>query len=75
MMQSAKHPSNYFFPIFTHNQAEQIKKRSNFCPNFIRNTSDLNTAQSMSRLNNFITHCLVTVNYCRCIIGIPTCIS
>ena len=57
MMNSAKRPSNYFSNTFTHNQAEQIKS-SNFCSNFVRNTPDLNRAQSISRLNNIITHCL-----------------
>ena len=32
--------SNYFFNSFRHNQAEQIKKESNFCPDFVRNTPD-----------------------------------
>ena len=37
MMHSAERPSNDFFSnTFTHNQAEQIKKRCNFCPNFVR---------------------------------------
>ena len=58
MMHSPERPSNYFSNTFTHNQAEQIKKGVIFCPNFVRNTPDLNTAQSISRLNNFITHCL-----------------
>ena len=34
----AVRPSNYFFQFFTYDQAEQIKKRSHLCPNFVGNT-------------------------------------
>ena len=54
MMHSAE---QIVFNTFTHNQAEQIKQ-SIFYQNFVRKTLDLNTAQSISWLNNFITHCL-----------------
>ena len=33
-----------------------INKHCYLCPNFVRNAPDLNTVQSISRLNNFITH-------------------
>ena len=57
-MHSAERPSNFFLSnTFTHNQAEQMKKE-HFCPNFVRKTPDLNTSQFISRLNNFIPHCL-----------------
>ena len=34
----AVRPSNYFSNSFTYDQAEQIKKRSHLCPNFVGNT-------------------------------------
>ena len=38
LMHKAVHPSNYFFSnSFTYNQAEQIQKEVNLCPNFVRN--------------------------------------
>ena len=58
MMHSAERPNNYFFQHIHTLSGRADKKRSNFCPNFVRNILDLNTAQSISRLNNFITHCL-----------------
>ena len=58
MMHSGERPSNYFSNTFTHNQAEQIKKRVFFVQILLENTPDLNTAQSISGLNSFITHCL-----------------
>ena len=38
LVHKAERPSNYFSDSFTHNQAEQIKKKRNLCLNFIRNT-------------------------------------
>ena len=36
LMHKAERPSNYFFSnSFTYDQAEQIKKRSNLCPNLL----------------------------------------
>ena len=58
MMHSAECPGNYFSNTFTHNQAEQIKKGVIFVQILLENTPDLNTAQSISRWNSFITHCL-----------------
>ena len=37
-MHKAVRPSNYFSNSFTYDQAEQIKKRSHLCPNFVGNT-------------------------------------
>ena len=51
MMHSAERPSNYFSNTITHNQAKQIKKGVIFV--------QILSAQLISRLNNFITHCLV----------------
>ena len=34
----AVRPSNFFSNSFTYDQAEQIKKRSHLCPNFVGNT-------------------------------------
>ena len=56
LMNKAERPSNFFFQHFQYNQAEQIKKGVILCPNFARNTPDLNTVESSSRLINFITH-------------------
>ena len=57
-MHSAERPSNYFFQHFHTYSAEQIKKGVIFVQILLENTPDLNTAQSISRLNSFITHCL-----------------
>ena len=58
-MHSAERPSAIIFSnTFTHYQAEQIKKGVIFVQILLENIPDLNTAQSISRLNNFITHCL-----------------
>ena len=45
LMHKAERPSNYVFNISTHNQTKQIK-RSNLCPNVVRNTPDLNRLES-----------------------------
>ena len=73
-MHKAERPSNYFFfsNTFTHNQAEHKKERSNLCPNFVRNTPDLNTLESTFKVEQVhFTPVLVPVNYCRCYIGKP----
>ena len=59
MMHRAERPGNYyFFNTFTHNEAVQIKQGVICVQIFVKNSPDLNTAHSISRLNKFITHCL-----------------
>ena len=43
LMHKAECPSNYFFQHFHTLSGWADKKRSNLCPNFARNTQDLNT--------------------------------
>ena len=54
-MHKAERPSNNFSNTFTYNQAEQIK-RSNLCPNFVRNTSELNTIESTFKAEQLHIH-------------------
>ena len=38
LMHQATRPGNFFSNSFIYDQAEQIKKRSHLCPNFVGNT-------------------------------------
>ena len=58
MVHKAERPSNYFSFTFTHNQAEQIKKRVICVQILLEIHLTLNTVESISGLNNFIIYCL-----------------
>ena len=73
LMYNAGCPSNYFFQHFYIIRLSRLKTfRSNLCSNFVSNTPDLNTVESTFKVEQarYIS-VLVTVNYCRCKIGIP----
>ena len=55
-MHRAERPSNNFSNTFTDNQAEQIKKGVVCVQILLENAPDLNTTESISRLNNLITY-------------------
>ena len=55
-MHKAERPNNYFSNTFAHNQAEQIKKGVICVQIVLEIHLILNTVESISRLNNFITY-------------------
>ena len=55
LMNKAERPNNYFSNTVTDDQIEQIKKGV-ICVHFVLENTDLNTVESISRLNNFITY-------------------
>ena len=55
-MHKAERPSNYFSNTYTHNQAEQIKKGVLCVQILLEIHLTLNTVESISRLNNYITY-------------------
>ena len=55
-MHKAEHRSNYFSDSFTRNQAEQIKKGVIGVQILLEIHLTLNTVESISRLNNYITY-------------------
>ena len=57
-MHKAERPSIFFPNTFTHNQTEQIKKGVICVQILLEIHLTLNTVESISRLNNFITTCL-----------------
>ena len=55
-MHKGERPSNFSSNTFTHNQAEQIKKGVICVQILLEIHLTLNTVESISRLNNFISY-------------------
>ena len=56
LLHQAERPSNYFFQLFHTYLGLADKEESNLCPNVVRNTPDLNTVESICKIEQVHLH-------------------